>query len=82
MIFQHQDPPLKILTVYLQVIYLIKLDLKDSEWGCWFSEKHANFTVNYGHGSYDQLKKLLETAEKLVGEYFGIKLEKEIRIVE
>ncbi|ACO04379.1 MAG TPA: UDP-N-acetylmuramate dehydrogenase [Persephonella sp.] len=47
-----------------------------------FSEKHANFTVNYGHGSYDQLKKLLETAEKLVGEYFGIKLEKEIRIVE
>ncbi|WP_457621297.1 UDP-N-acetylmuramate dehydrogenase [Persephonella sp.] len=47
-----------------------------------FSEKHANFAVNYGQGRYSQLKKLLETAEKLVGEYFGIKLEKEIRIVE
>jgi len=47
-----------------------------------FSEKHANFAVNYGQGSYSQLKKLLETAEKLVGDYFRIKLEKEIRIVE
>ncbi len=47
-----------------------------------FSDKHANFTVNYGKGTFKELKELLELAEKKVGEYFGIKLEKEIKIVE
>ncbi|WP_457641776.1 UDP-N-acetylmuramate dehydrogenase [Persephonella sp.] len=47
-----------------------------------FSEKHANFTVNYGKGTFKQLKNLLEIAERRVGDYFEINLEKEIRIVE
>ncbi|NPA57679.1 MAG: UDP-N-acetylmuramate dehydrogenase, partial [Aquificae bacterium] len=47
-----------------------------------FSQKHANFLVNLGGGSFKELKKLIETAEKRVGELYSIKLEKEIKIVE
>ncbi len=47
-----------------------------------FSEKHANFLVNYGNGKYSQLIKLLENAERTVKNLFGIQLEREVRIVE
>ncbi len=47
-----------------------------------FSEKHANFLVNYGNGTYSQLINLLENAEKTVKSLFGITLEREVKIVE
>ncbi|WP_457643133.1 UDP-N-acetylmuramate dehydrogenase [Persephonella sp.] len=50
--------------------------------GMAFSEKHANFLVNLGGGRFKDLKELIETAERRVGELYQIKLEREIRIVE
>jgi len=47
-----------------------------------FSDKHANFLINLGGGRYRELKELVELAEKRVGEFYQIKLEKEIKIVE
>ncbi|WP_297890036.1 UDP-N-acetylmuramate dehydrogenase [Sulfurihydrogenibium sp.] len=47
-----------------------------------FSQKHANFLVNYGNAKYEDLIKLLTLAEKKVYEKFGIKLEREVKIVE
>ncbi len=47
-----------------------------------FSEKHANFLINLGKGRFKDLKKLIETAEKRVGDLYQIKLEREIKIVE
>ena len=47
-----------------------------------FSEKHANFLVNYGNGSFKELKTLLELAEGKIYSEFQIKLEREVRIVE
>jgi len=46
-----------------------------------FSEKHANFLVNYGNGNFKDLMKLLEIAEKTIEKEYGIKLEREIKIV-
>ncbi len=47
-----------------------------------FSQKHANFLINLGKGKFKDLKRLIETAERRVGELYQIKLEKEIKIVE
>jgi len=47
-----------------------------------FSQKHANFLVNLGGGKYKELKELIYTAERRVGELYHIRLEKEIKIVE
>ncbi len=47
-----------------------------------FSKKHANFLVNYGNGTFNQLTKLLTDAENTIKNLYGITLEREIRIVE
>jgi UDP-N-acetylmuramate dehydrogenase len=47
-----------------------------------FSEKHANFLVNYGSATFKDLKRLLELAERKVEKEFGIKLEREVKIIE
>lgn len=47
-----------------------------------FWEKHANFLVNLGRGSYEEVIKIIEEAKKKVFETFGIRLEEEVRIVE
>lgn len=47
-----------------------------------FSEKHANFLVNYGNATFKDLITLLEEAEDTVYKNTGIKLEREVRIVE
>ncbi len=47
-----------------------------------FSNKHANFLVNYGDAKFNDLIQLLEDAEKSVLDNFNIKLEREIKIVE
>ncbi len=47
-----------------------------------FSEKHANFLVNYGRGTYSQLINLLQIAENSIKTLFDITLKREIHIVE
>ncbi|RUM49771.1 MAG: UDP-N-acetylenolpyruvoylglucosamine reductase [Hydrogenothermus sp.] len=47
-----------------------------------FSEKHANFLVNYGDAKFKDLKKLLELAEEKVKKEFNINLKREVRIIE
>lgn len=45
------------------------------------SLKHANFIINNGNGSADDYLSLIELAEERVFERYGIKLEREVRIV-
>jgi UDP-N-acetylmuramate dehydrogenase len=46
-----------------------------------FSEKHANFLVNLGKGSFDDALKLIRLAQQKVAEQFDIELEPEILII-
>jgi len=46
------------------------------------SEKHSNFFVNKNNASFNDMKKLIEFVIKSVKEKTGIKLEKEIKILE
>ncbi len=46
------------------------------------SEKHSNFFVNRGNARFSDMKKLIDYVEKSVFEKTGIKIEKEIKILE
>ncbi|MEA2111010.1 MAG: UDP-N-acetylmuramate dehydrogenase, partial [Campylobacterota bacterium] len=46
-----------------------------------FSDKHANFLVNFADGSYRDAVTLIEEAERLVFKEFNIKLEREIIVL-
>ena len=46
------------------------------------SEKHSNFFVNKGNASFKDMKKLINFVEKSVFKKTGIKVEKEIKILE
>ncbi len=46
------------------------------------SEKHSNFFVNKGNASFNDMKKLINYVEKSVFNKTGIKIEKEIKILE
>tara|TARA_Y100000768_G_C23974685_1_gene682449 strand:+ start:453 stop:1361 length:909 start_codon:yes stop_codon:yes gene_type:complete len=46
------------------------------------SEKHCNFFVNKGHASFNDMKKLIEFVSENVFKKTGIRLEKEIKILE
>ena len=46
-----------------------------------FSEKHANFLVNYGSATFDDAISLIELAKKRVFEKFGIDLELEVVVL-
>jgi len=61
---------------------LDRADLKGYQIGDMaFSEKHANFLVNLGDGTYEDAIKLIEIAKKRVFEKFGVKLELEIEVL-
>ncbi|NPA55632.1 MAG: UDP-N-acetylmuramate dehydrogenase [Epsilonproteobacteria bacterium] len=45
-----------------------------------FSQQHANFLVNYGGGSCDDVLCAIATAKKRVFEMFGVMLQEEIKI--
>ena len=45
------------------------------------SPKHANFIVNLGGASCQDVLELIRLAKQKVGEKFGVKLEEEIKIV-
>lgn len=49
--------------------------------GMKISEKHANFIVNAGGGTPEEYLTLMELAEKRVYESYGIRLEREVRII-
>jgi UDP-N-acetylmuramate dehydrogenase len=46
------------------------------------SDKHANFFINKNNASFNDMKKLIDFVEKSVEKKSGIKLEKEIKILE
>ena len=46
------------------------------------SEKHSNFFVNKGNATFNDMKKLIDFVSKKVFEKTGIKLDKEIKILE
>ena len=46
------------------------------------SEKHSNFFINKNNASFNDIKKLIEFVIRSVEEKTGIKLEKEIKILE
>ena len=46
------------------------------------SKKHSNFFVNKGDAKFSDMKKLIDFVEKSVFEKTGIKIEKEIKILE
>ena len=46
------------------------------------SEKHANFIVNLGKASSEDVLKLINLVKKEVKNKFGIKLKKEIQILD
>ena len=46
------------------------------------SEKHCNFFVNKGNASFEDMKKLIDFVSESVFKKTGIKLEKEIKILE
>ena len=46
------------------------------------SEKHCNFFVNKGNAKFDDMKKLIEFVSESVFKKTGVKLEKEIKILE
>jgi len=50
--------------------------------GVCFSEKHANFLIHCGGGSYEDAIWLINKAKKMVYEAFGIELELEIQLLD
>jgi len=50
--------------------------------GMAFSEKHANFLVNLGKGTFEEAAALLELAQRRVQEATGILLEREVIIID
>ena len=62
-------------------VLIEKVGLKGVKFGgVGFSEIHANFLVNYGNGSCEDVINAINEAKKRVFEEFGIKLEEEIKI--
>ncbi|WP_333784984.1 UDP-N-acetylmuramate dehydrogenase [Thermocrinis sp.] len=47
-----------------------------------FSEKHANFLVNLGKASFEEVIKIIDVAKRRVLEEFGVELEEEVRLIE
>ena len=55
----------------------------DTNFGdAYISKKHSNFFVNNGNATFDDMKKLIDFVSKKVLEKTGIKLDKEIKILE
>ncbi|MDC3059069.1 UDP-N-acetylmuramate dehydrogenase [Candidatus Pelagibacter sp.] len=58
----------------------VEIDTKFGD--AYISEKHANFFVNKGNATFNDMKKLIDFVSKKVLEKTGIKLDKEIKILE
>lgn len=49
--------------------------------GASISAKHANFIVNHGGASAADIEALIEHAQRMVQQHFGVDLEREVRVV-
>ena len=49
--------------------------------GARFSQKHANFIVNEGNATAQDVVDLIETAKRRVYEVAGVKLEEEVCVI-
>lgn len=49
--------------------------------GAYFSEKHANFLIHDGQGTYKDMLDLISLAQEKVENQFGVKLENEVQII-
>ena len=49
--------------------------------GAGISEKHANFIINHGNATSNDVERLMETIEKAVKSKFQIELEREVRLI-
>ena len=58
----------------------VSIDTKFSD--AYISEKHSNFFVNKGNATFEDMKKLIDFVSQKVLEKTGIKLDKEIKILE
>ncbi|WP_448588179.1 UDP-N-acetylmuramate dehydrogenase [Thermocrinis sp.] len=47
-----------------------------------FSQRHANFLINLGGASYEEVVKIIELAKRRVFEEFGVELEEEVKLIE
>ena len=67
-----------------KVWQLIKesVSLKKSFGDACISSKHCNFFVNKGDAKFEDMKKLIEFVSKSVFKKTGVRLEKEIKILE
>lgn len=73
-----KNPSLKMSAGYL----LDQVGAKGmQEGGIQVSEKHANFFINTGKGTFQDLVKLSEKLQKMVEEEFGVELEREVEFV-
>ncbi len=50
-------------------------------WGAYFSEKHANFLMHDGQGTYQDMLALIDLALQKVKDAYNIELENEVRII-
>ncbi len=50
-------------------------------WGAYFSDKHANFLMHDGHGTYKDMLQLIDVAQEKVEKEFWIKIENEVQII-
>ncbi|MFC2528631.1 MAG: UDP-N-acetylmuramate dehydrogenase, partial [Campylobacter sp.] len=46
-----------------------------------FSEQHANFIINFGGASFEDVMSLIELAHERVLQRFGVALELEVKIL-
>jgi UDP-N-acetylmuramate dehydrogenase len=53
----------------------------EKQGGAQVSEKHANFIVNLGGASATDIETLIERIQARVEEKYGIKLQREVRIL-
>ena len=49
--------------------------------GAKFSEQHANFIINFGGASFEDVMSLIDLARKRVLQRFGVALELEVKIL-
>jgi len=47
-----------------------------------FSEKHANFLINYGNASFQEVRDIIEIAKEKVFKEFSVNLVEEVKLVE
>lgn len=63
--------------IFIEGVKLKGFSINDMQ----FSEKHANFIVNKGNGEANDYLELIELAEKRVYEDYGIRLEREVKVI-